>query len=199
MKRLDLGGDVAARQQESHHAPRPAVLPGGQSEVGEGDQEEPSGGQEEEDGGGGGGSGGTDEGGSTPHPRGVAPPSGVGGVSAFIKSSTAAPASSVLLFLSLARLLPISFPNLCLSAWQYRGSRRVATLSSTSRHVSAEIQAFCLASCGAVFGTALRRAAKSVSVRNGAAGGGTGHRLRPPIYRRVVARGAPGKHPRTMR
>ena len=77
IKRLDLGGDVAARRQESCHAPRPAVLPGGQAEVGEGDQEEPLKGQEEEDGGSGGGGGGFYEGGSTPHPRGVAPPSGV--------------------------------------------------------------------------------------------------------------------------
>ena len=76
-KRLDLGGDVAARRRESRHAPRPAVLPGGQAEVGEGDREEPIKGQEEEDGGGGGGGGVLDEGGSTPHPRGVAPPSGV--------------------------------------------------------------------------------------------------------------------------
>ena len=76
-KRLDLGGDVADRQRKSRHAPRPAVLPGGQTEVGEGDQEEPIKGQEEEYGGGGGGNGGIDEGGSTPHPRGVAPPSGV--------------------------------------------------------------------------------------------------------------------------
>ena len=76
-KRLDLGGDVAARQRESRHAPRPAVLLGGQAEIGEGDREEPSKGQEEEDGGGGGGGGGADEGGATPHPRGVAPPSGV--------------------------------------------------------------------------------------------------------------------------
>ena len=76
-KRLDLGGDVAARRRESRHAPRPAVLPGGQVEVGEGDRGEPSKGQEEEDGGGGGGGVVIDEGGSTPHPRGVAPPSGV--------------------------------------------------------------------------------------------------------------------------
>ena len=76
-KRLDLGGDVAARRQESLHALRPAVLPGGQAEVGIGDREEPLKGQEEEDGGSGGGVGGLDEGGSTPHPRGVAPPSGV--------------------------------------------------------------------------------------------------------------------------
>ena len=102
------------------------------------------------------------------------------GGSAFIKSSTSAPASSVLLFLFLARLFPISLPSLRLTAWQYRGSRRVATLSSTSRHVSAEIQSFCLASRGAGFGTALRKAANSVSVRDGATGGGTGHRLRPP-------------------
>ena len=77
MKRLDLGGDVAALRQESRHAPRPAVLPGEQAGVGEGDREEPSKGQEEEDGGGGGGGGGLDEVGSNPHPRGVAPPSWV--------------------------------------------------------------------------------------------------------------------------
>ena len=76
-KRLDIGRDVAARRRESRHATRPAVLPGGQAEVGEGDREEPLKGQEEEDGGSGGGGGGFDEGGSTPHPRGVAPPSGV--------------------------------------------------------------------------------------------------------------------------
>ena len=92
------------------------------------------------------------------------------GGSAFIKSSTAAPASSVLLFLSLARLRPIFLPKVRLSTWKYRGSRRVATLSSASRHVSAEIQAFRLASRGAFFGTDLCRAAKSVSTLDGAAG-----------------------------
>ena len=54
-----------------------AAREGGQAEVGEGDQGESRKGQAEEDGGGGGGGGGFDEGGSTPHPRGVAPPSGV--------------------------------------------------------------------------------------------------------------------------
>ena len=102
------------------------------------------------------------------------------GGSAFISSSTAAPAASSLLFLSLARLHMILLPKVRLSAWQYRGSQRVATLLSTSHHVSAEIQAFRLASLGAVFGTALRRAAKSVSTLDGAAGGATGQRLRPP-------------------
>ena len=68
---------MADRQRESRHAPRPAVMPGRQEEFMEGDQEEPLKGQEEEDGGSGGGGGGFDEGGSTPHPRGVAPPSGV--------------------------------------------------------------------------------------------------------------------------
>ena len=76
-KRLDLGGDVAARQRESCHAPGPEVLSGGKTYLEEKDQTESSGGQEEENGGGGGGGGGVDEGGSTPHPRGVAPPSGV--------------------------------------------------------------------------------------------------------------------------
>ena len=65
-ERLDLGGHMAAHQRESRHAPRPAVLPGGQADLGEGDWEEPSKVQEEEDGGGGGGGGGTDEGGATP-------------------------------------------------------------------------------------------------------------------------------------
>ena len=65
-KRLDLGRDVAACRRESRHTPRPAVLPGGQEEIGEGDWEEPRKGQEEEDGGGGSGGGGTDEGGATP-------------------------------------------------------------------------------------------------------------------------------------
>ena len=102
------------------------------------------------------------------------------GVSAFIKASTSAPASSVLLLLSFASPSLISFPNLRLSAFPYRRSRRMETLSSMSRHVSAEIQAFGLASRGAGFGTALRRAAKSVSVRKGSAGGRTGHRFRPP-------------------
>ena len=60
MKRLDLGGDVAACRRESCHAPRPAVLPGGQAEVGEGDREGHCKGQEEEDGGGRGGGGGFD-------------------------------------------------------------------------------------------------------------------------------------------
>ena len=109
-----------------------------------------------------------------------------------------APASSVLLRLSCARLSLISFPNLRLSAFLYRGSLRVETLSLMSRHVSADIQAFCLASCGVGFGTALRRAANSVSVREGSAGGLTGQRFRPPRYRCVAARGATGKHPRTM-
>ena len=68
---------MADRRRESRHAPRPAVLPGGQADLGEEDRTEPRKGQEEEDGGGGGGGGGTDEGGATPHPRGVAPPSGV--------------------------------------------------------------------------------------------------------------------------
>ena len=76
-KRLDLGGDVAARRRESRHAPGPTVQPGGQAGLGEKDPTESGEGQEEEDGGGGGGGGGVDEGGSTPHPRGVAPPSGV--------------------------------------------------------------------------------------------------------------------------
>ena len=76
-KRLDLGGDVAARQRESRHAPRPAVLTGGQADLGEEYRIGPCRGQEEEDGGGGGGGGGSDEGVATPHPRGVAPPSGV--------------------------------------------------------------------------------------------------------------------------
>ena len=76
-KRLDLGRDVAVRQRESRHLPRPAVLSGGQADLGEEDQTESSGGQEEEDGGGGGGGRGADEGGATPNPRGVAPPSGV--------------------------------------------------------------------------------------------------------------------------
>ena len=66
-KRLDLGGDVAARRRESRHAPRPAVLSGGQAYLGEEDQTESSRGQEEEDGGGRGGGGGADEGGDTPH------------------------------------------------------------------------------------------------------------------------------------
>ena len=73
-KRLDLGGDVAARQRESRHAPGPEVLSGGKTDLGEADQTESVGGQEEEDGGGGGGGGGTDEGGATPHPSVVAPP-----------------------------------------------------------------------------------------------------------------------------
>ena len=76
-KRLDLGGNVETHRRESLHAPGPAVREGGQAEVGEGDQEEARTGQAEEDGGGWGGGGGFDEGGSTPHPRGVAPPSGV--------------------------------------------------------------------------------------------------------------------------
>ena len=120
------------------------------------------------------------------------------GGSAFIKASTSAPASSVLLLLSFASPSLISFPNLRLSAFPYRGSRRVETLSLMSRHVSAEIQAFRLASLGAGFGTALRRAAKSVSIREGSPGGLTGQLFRPPWYRRVASRGAPGKHPRTM-
>ena len=76
-KRLDLGGDVAACRRESRHAPRPALLLGGQADFGVEDRMVPRKGQEEEAGGGGGGGGGADEGGATPHPRGVAPPSGV--------------------------------------------------------------------------------------------------------------------------
>ena len=68
---------MATHRRESLHAPGPAVRPGGEAEVGEGDREEPLKVQEEEDGGSRGGGGGFDEGGSTPHPRGVAPPSGV--------------------------------------------------------------------------------------------------------------------------
>ena len=62
-----------------------------------------------------------------------------------------------------------------------------------SRHVSAEIQAFRLASRGVGFGTALRRAANRVSVREGSVGGLTGQRFRPPRYRFVADRGALGK------
>ena len=40
-KRLDPGGDVAARRRESRHAPRPPVLPGGQADLGEEDRTEP--------------------------------------------------------------------------------------------------------------------------------------------------------------
>ena len=120
------------------------------------------------------------------------------GGSAFIKASTAAPAYSVLLLLSFARPFLISFPNLRLSAFPYRGSRRMENLSSMSCHVYAEIQAFRLAFRGAGFGTSLRRAANSVSIREGSAGGLTGQRFHPPWYRRVASRGAPGKHPRTM-
>ena len=79
---------------------------------------------------------------------------------------------------------------LCPSGSRMSAFRSPATSSSApgglrlialpSRHVSAKIQAFCLASLGAVFGTALRRAAKSVSILDGATGGATGHRLRPP-------------------
>ena len=76
-KRLDLGGNVATHRQESLHAPGPAVRESGQAEVGEGDREGPRKGQEVADGGGWGGGGGFDESGSTPNPRGVAPPSGV--------------------------------------------------------------------------------------------------------------------------
>ena len=76
-KRLDLGRNVATHRRDSFHAPGHAVREGGQAEVGEGDQGKTRTGQEEEDGGGGGGGGGYDEGGSTPHPRDVAPPSGV--------------------------------------------------------------------------------------------------------------------------
>ena len=42
----DLGGNVAAHRRESLHAPGPAVRPGGQAEVGEGDREEPLKGQD---------------------------------------------------------------------------------------------------------------------------------------------------------
>ena len=56
----------------------------------------------------------------------------------------------------------------------------VAARRRESRHVSAKIQAFRLASRGAVFGTALRRAAKSVSILDGAVGGGNDHRFRLP-------------------
>ena len=85
------------------------------------------------------------------------------GGSAFIIASTSAPASSALLLQSCAKLAVIAFVSCLLSAFPYRGSRRVETFLLMSLHVSAEIQAFCLASRGFGFGTALRRAAKSVS------------------------------------
>ena len=67
-----------------------------------------------------------------------------------------------------------------------------------SRHVSAEIQAFCLASRGVGFGTALCIAAKRVFVREGSVSGLTGQRFRPPRFRFVSDRGVLGKQPRTM-
>ena len=76
-KRLDLGGDVATCRRESRLAPGSNDRTGGATDLGATDPTEPGGGSEAEDGGGGGGGGGIDEGGSTPHPRGVAPPSGV--------------------------------------------------------------------------------------------------------------------------
>ena len=115
-----------------------------------------------------------------------------------IKASTSAPASSVLLRLSCARLFLISFPNPHLSAFPYRGSWRMETLSLMSRHISAEIQAFRLASCGVGFGTDLRRAVNSVSVREGSVSGLTGQHFCPPRYLCVAERSALGKQPRTM-
>ena len=76
-KRMDLGGDVATRRRESDLAPGSKDRTGGKKDLGTTDTTEPGRGSEAEDGGGGGGGGGIDEGGSTPHPRGVAPPSGV--------------------------------------------------------------------------------------------------------------------------
>ena len=67
-----------------------------------------------------------------------------------------------------------------------------------SRHVSAEIQAFRLASRGVGYGTALCRVAKRVSVREGSVGGLTGQRFFSPRYHFVADRGALGKQPRTM-
>ena len=69
--------DVADRRRESRLAPGSKDRTGGATDLGATDPTEPGGGSEAEDGGGGGGGGGIDEGGATPHPRGVAPPSGV--------------------------------------------------------------------------------------------------------------------------
>ena len=117
---------------------------------------------------------------------------------AFTRASTSAPASSALLRRSCAKLACTAFDNCLLSAFPYRGSRRVETLSSISLHVSAEIQAFHLAYRGFGLGTALCRAAKSPSIRYGFVGGLTGHRLHSPRYRFVSNRGALGRQPRTM-
>ena len=66
------------------------------------------------------------------------------------------------LFAALRRAVPKAQPREArLNACPYRGSWRAETLSSTSIHVSSEIQAFRLASRGCAFGTTLRRAAKS--------------------------------------
>ena len=65
-QRLKLLIKTLKTKMESHHAPRPAVLPGGQADLGEEDRTEPRKGQEEEEGGGGGGGVGNDEGGATP-------------------------------------------------------------------------------------------------------------------------------------
>ena len=53
-KRLDLGGDVAARRRESRLAPGPKDRTGRATDLGATDPTEPGGGSEEEDGGGGG-------------------------------------------------------------------------------------------------------------------------------------------------
>ena len=107
-------------------------------------------------------------------------------------------ASSTLPRWSCAKLAVIAFVSCLLSAFPYCGSRRVETLLSMSLHVSAEIQTFHFASRGFGLGTALRRAANSVSGRDGFSGGLTGHRFRPPRYHFVSDRGALGKQPMTM-
>ena len=76
-KRMDLGSNVATRRRESRLAPGSNEGTGRETDLGTSDTQEPSGGQAAEDGGGGGGGRVPDEGGSTPHLRGVAPPSGV--------------------------------------------------------------------------------------------------------------------------
>ena len=120
------------------------------------------------------------------------------GRSAFTRASTSAPALSARLLLSAAKLFCTAFLIRRMYAVPYRGSRRAETLSSMSLHVSAKIQAFCLASHVFALGTALRRAAKSSSILVGFTGGLTGHRFRPPRYRFVSDRGALGRQPRTM-
>ena len=104
------------------------------------------------------------------------------GGSAPTSASTSASALSARRFRSSAKLAFTALLNQRFSACPFRGSWRAETLSSTSLHVSSDIQAFRLAARGCAFGTALRRAANFLFTRVGFVGGLIGHRFLPPKY-----------------